>query len=149
MNISTSTTINAPASAVWKVLTDFPTWGQWSNFRQVNGAPVAGTKLGLKMPGMSFSPTVTTAETDRQFGWAQTLITRKLFRGEHTFTLTDNGDGTTTFTNEEAFTGLIAKLTGGMFSGAAGQSNGYTVFNARLKARVEQTRIANIARSVR
>ncbi|MEO8685900.1 MAG: SRPBCC family protein [Devosia sp.] len=70
--IKTSIDINAPAKDVWAVLTDVPVYGEWSNFCKIDGVAQAGTKLAMKMPGMSFGSTATAAAPDQKLEWAAT-----------------------------------------------------------------------------
>jgi hypothetical protein len=42
--IKTSIDINAPAKDVWAVLTDFPAYGQWSNFSKIDGVAQVDTQ---------------------------------------------------------------------------------------------------------
>ncbi|MDB5613970.1 MAG: hypothetical protein JWQ22_1623 [Devosia sp.] len=63
MSIVIATDIKIPAtpSQVWDALSDFPTYGEWSKFSRIDGVPQDGTRLAMKMPGISFGSTVTAA----------------------------------------------------------------------------------------
>lgn len=136
--IKTSIDINAPAKDVWAVLTDFPAYGQWSNFSKIDGVAQAGTKLAMKMPGMSFGSTVTAATPDQKLEWAARIFSKNIFEGRHTFTLTRNPDGSTHLDNTETFLGgLIWPLQGMFKQSEGGRANGYDGFNQALKQRVE------------
>lgn len=136
--IKTAIDIKAPAGDVWAVLTDFPAYGQWSNFSRIDGVAQKGTKLAMKMPGMSFKSTVTAAETDSKLEWAAKLFSDSIFVGRHTFTLTRNPDGSTHLDNTETFSGVLVWPLQGMFKKNEGRrANGYDGFNQALKQRVE------------
>ena len=57
--LTTTITIDATTDEVWQVLTDFASYGQWSNFSRVDGVAETGTPLSMKMPGFAFTSTVT------------------------------------------------------------------------------------------
>jgi len=136
--LSTAIDIDAPAGDVWAVLTDFPTYGEWSNFTRVDGVATVGSKLAMKMPGFPFSATVTTARLGEELEWAASLFNRSVFCGQHTFTLSANHDGTTRVTNTETFSGWLLRPFEGFFKNDnADNGGGYAAFNQALKKRVE------------
>jgi len=136
--IKTSIDINASLKDVWAVLTDFPAYGQWSNFSSIGGVAQTGTKLAMKMPGMSFGSTVTAAEPERKLEWAAKILSSGIFEGRHTFTLSRNPDGSTHLDNTETFSGALVWPLQGMFKKSEGRrANGYDGFNQALKRRVE------------
>lgn len=142
--INTSIDIDAPAREVWAVLTDFPTYGQWSNFSSIDGVAKEGTKLAMKMPGMSFGSTVTAAAPEQKLEWAAKIFSAGLFEGRHTFTLTRNADGSTHLDNTETFSGALVWPLQGMFKQNHGRrANGYDGFNQALKRRVESNLAAS------
>jgi hypothetical protein len=136
--IKTSIDINASAKDVWAVLTDFPAYGQWSNFSNIDGVAKEGTKLAMKMPGMSFGSTVTAATPGQKLEWAAKIVSDSIFEGRHTFTLTRNPDGSTHLDNTETFSGALVWPLQGLFKQNHGRrANGYDGFNQALKRRVE------------
>jgi hypothetical protein len=135
--------IDAPAPEVWSALTDFVRYGEWSNFSQAEGEARVGSRLVMRMPGMRFRPTITVADTDERLCWVGTLGSRRLFHGEHSFTLSTNADGTTRVTNREEFSGLLTTLASPLLKVSG--DNGYMAFNRGLKRHVE----ASIAPSAR
>ncbi|MET3899764.1 hypothetical protein ABIB57_003726 [Devosia sp. UYZn731] len=138
--IKTSIDINAPAKDVWAVLTDFPAYGQWSNFSKIDGVAQTGTKLAMKMPGMSFGSTVTASTPNRRLEWAAKIFSKNIFEGRHTFTLTRNPDGSTHLDNTEMFLGGLMWPFQRLFKQQkGGRANGYDGFNQALKYRVESS----------
>ncbi|WP_437574622.1 SRPBCC family protein [Sorangium sp. So ce887] len=133
--INTIVDINASRAAVWSVLVDFAAYGEWSNFSRAEGAAQVGSRLTMRMPGFSFRPTVTVAESGQQLQWAGTLFTKRLFHGEHSFILRSNPDGTTRVTNREEFSGFLVTLAQPFMK--HNDANGYAAFNAGLKRQVE------------
>lgn len=135
--ITTSIDIDAPVEQVWKSLTDFPNWPEWSDFHSIEGEPVEGGTLKIRMPGMAFTPTLTRVDPNHAFAWTGTAVGRWLFRGQHTFTLDPNPDGTTRLTNREEFTGLIATISRPLMQRIDSSASGYAAFNRSLKRHVE------------
>lgn len=142
--IKTAIDINAPLKDVWAVLADFPAYGQWSNFSSIGGVAKVGTKLAMKMPGMSFGATVTAADPEKKLEWAASILNKVVFEGRHTFTLTRNPDGSTHLDNTEAFSGGLVWPLQGMFKqNEKRRANGYDGFNQALKQRVESRSTAS------
>jgi hypothetical protein len=136
--IATAIDINATPEDVWAVLSDFPAYGEWSNFSSIDGVAMLGSKLSMRMPGMSFGSTVTAAEPAQKLEWAASLLSASIFEGRHTFRLTRNADGTTRLDNIETFSGALIWPLQGMFKkNGARRANGYDGFNQALKQRVE------------
>ena len=141
--IRTSIDINAPVKDVWAVLVDFPAYGQWSNFSRIDGVAQVGTRLAMKMPGMSFGSTVTAVTPEEKLEWAASIVSKAIFEGRHSFTLTRNPDGSTHLDNAETFSGgLVWPLQGLFKQGDGRRANGYDGFNQALKQRVEASHIA-------
>jgi hypothetical protein len=136
--IKTSIDIQATPKDVWAVLTDFPAYGQWSTFSSIDGVAQTGTKLAMKMPGMSFGSTVTAATPEQKLEWAAKILSKSIFEGRHSFTLTRKPDGSTHLDNTETFSGGLVWPLQGLFKQSEGRrANGYDGFNQALKARVE------------
>jgi len=139
--IATSIDISATPEEVWEVLSDFPTYGEWSNFSKIEGVAQVGERLSMRMPGMSFRSTVTVATPNRELEWAAQIVSMRIFDGRHNFVLTSNPDGTTHLANVETFSGALVWPFQGLFrQNKAGRANGYDGFNQALKKRVESRR---------
>ena len=136
--LTSSTSIDATPAQVWDVLTDFPAYGEWSNFTSVAGEAEHGTRLHIRMPGMSFRPYVTAATPHQRLEWSATILTERLFLGRHTFILEGQDDGTTLVTNVETFSGASVRPFRRFF--AHSRDDGYAAFNRALKQRVEARR---------
>jgi hypothetical protein len=144
ITLPTTITINAPREVVWAVLTDFPNYGAWSNFARVDGVAQEGTKLAMRMPGMSFTSTVTVATENSQLQWSANILSDKIFLGQHTFTLEDSLYGKTVLTNSELFAGFLVKPFERLFASTT-RPNGYDLFNRALKTRVETVAVTAAA----
>ncbi|MDN3494893.1 SRPBCC domain-containing protein [Planococcus sp. APC 4015] len=138
MSIVFATTIDIDATPeqVWEVLSDFPAYGEWSNFSRVTGSPALGSKLKMRMPGFWFTSTVTQATPHEELRWSAKLFTAGLFLGEHDFTLIRKADGTTNVVNTETFSGSLTRPFEGLFARNHNEG-GYATFNRALKSRVE------------
>ena len=89
----------------------------------------------MRMPGMSFRPTVTVATPGQELRWVGTLGVKQLFHGQHSFILSPNHDGTTRLTNREEFSGALVTLTRPFLR--TPKNDGYAAFNKALKQRAE------------
>ena len=126
------------------MLIDFPAYGQWSNFSKIDGVPQVGTKLAMKMPGMSFRSIVTAAAPEQKLEWGAKILSESIFEGRHTFTLTGNQDGSTHLVNAKVFRGVLIWPVQGLFKQSkARRDNGYDGFNLALKRRVRPLSFAN------
>ncbi len=91
--ITTEIEINAPASRVWTILTDFARYPEWNTFiRKLEGQPIVGNRLRalIQPPGlkaMTFRPVVLKAEPERELRWLGRLFLPRLFDGEHSFAI--------------------------------------------------------------
>ena len=135
--IDTNVDIDAPREAVWDVLVDFPSYGEWNPSMRIEGTLAVGKKLvvHLSRDGMTFRPEVLVATPNEELRWLGKLGFHGMLDGEHFFVLTTNGDGTTRLNHGERFSGaLVAVAKGGTKNG----NGGYEAFSLALKRRVEQ-----------
>jgi hypothetical protein len=137
-HITTSIDIDAPTELVWAVLTDLEQWSTWSAFNSATGTLKTGSRLRLSMPGFTFRPTIVTIDPAHELAWEGVLLSPRVFRGRHTFTLLEQADGSTRLVNDEAFDGLLTSLTAPLLAHAPAQQNGYDTFNQALRTRTEQ-----------
>lgn len=106
--------IRAEPRAIWARLTDaagFPSWN--STVTSLEGPIEKGRKLAIRVPisERTFTPTVVTLEPETLMVWADGFA--PMFKGERTFTLTRNADGTTSFAMREVFSGLMLPMIKG------------------------------------
>jgi hypothetical protein len=138
-HIETSVEIARPPVAVWRVLTDFPSYPAWNPFiRRIEGDARVGARLRVTVqpPGrkpMTFQPTVRAAEPARELRWLGRVLIPGLFDGEHAFVIEPVGGGCL-LRHEERFTGLLAGAFPGMLADTA---KGFEAHNAALKRQVE------------
>jgi hypothetical protein len=140
--IETQVVIEAPASKVWGILTDFAALPAWNPFiRNISGSLTPGSRLTVQIepPGqsaMTFTPTVLVTSPDAELRWLGTVMARWVFAGEHYFVLEPMGPRTTRFTHGERFSGLLGPLLmrGPML---AATKQGFSAMNDALKHRAE------------
>lgn len=138
--LSVTTTIDAPPALVWQVLTDTSAYGDWNPFMpRLTGDLRKGRRLEVRIVppgsrGMTFRPTVTAAEEERELAWLGRLALPGLFDGAHSFTLTPRTDGGTELTQREVFRGLLVPLGASMLRRTEA---GFAAMNEALKDRAE------------
>jgi hypothetical protein len=95
--------INAPPSAVWKVLTDLPAYPEWNPFiRSISGDLKPGGRLTVVIQppdgwSMTFRPRVLAATPNTELRWLGRLLIPGLFDGEHSFHLERLDESRSTF----------------------------------------------------
>jgi hypothetical protein len=115
ITISTTVDIDAPAQAVWDILTDFAAYGEWNPSMRIEGTAQAGTRLVVGMGagggrGSALKPTVLAAVPGRELRWVGKLGPGGIVDGEHYFVLAPNADGTTRLDHGETFSGALVAL---------------------------------------
>ncbi len=115
MACAIETTIGASPEKIWALLTDaagFPRWN--TTVSSIEGEIAEGRTLKLKVPAAGdrvFKPKVSQVESGRTMTWSDGMA--PMFKGVRTFTLTPKADGTTVFSMQEAFTGLMLPMIKG------------------------------------
>jgi hypothetical protein len=111
--IKTEILIKARPEKVWTILTDFFNYPNWNPFiKSINGEVKVGNRITVRMEppeakGMTFKPVILTLNTNKELSWLGHLLFAGIFDGEHKFELIDNGNGTTTFRQNENFKGIL------------------------------------------
>jgi hypothetical protein len=115
MDCAVSITIQAGPERIWALLTnaqDFPRWN--STVTSIGGTIAEGERLELKVPAAperTFKPKVTALDPQRRMVWSDGMA--PMFRGVRTFNLVPQADGSTEFTMEEVFSGIMLPLIKG------------------------------------
>ena len=135
--LRTEIQVNAPASRVWQLLTDFEDYPRWNPFiRSVSGRPEVNAKLEVLIQpsgtrGMTFRPTILKAEPERELRWLGRLLLPGLFDGEHVFEIEQITVDAVRFVQREQFSGLLVPL---LWSGLDRDTRrGFNEMNAALK----------------
>ena len=103
--------VAANPERIWQLLTDAPAFPRWnSTVTSIDGAVRFGETLKLRVPisERTFTVKVTTFDPPKTMVWSDGRA--PMFRGVRTYTLTPNEDGTTTFSMDEVFKGLMLPL---------------------------------------
>lgn len=130
--------INATPEAVWEVLVDFDSYPDWHpHITRIEGIPEVGQRLEFDNTSggsaMTFRPRVLVAEPGMELRWLGHVAFPGLLDGEHSFTLTETPAGTTSLTQAERFTGILAPVAPLLMDlGAA-----FEAANQALRNRVE------------
>ena len=141
MRLWTSIEIATSRDEVWRVLTDFDSYGQWNPYiGKIRGLLSPGEKLDVtaRPPGgvgRTFSPTVTGVREGEEFRWSWSLSRPWIFTGEHVFVLEEPAPGRTRLNHYEDFTGWLAPLHR-LFRYAATR-RGFKAMNVALRSRLE------------
>lgn len=106
MKITTQIEINASSQEVWKILMDTNSYPEWNPFvKSLSGHLAEGSRIKVKLPGMTFTPTIMTINPNKAFRWKGKLMIKGLFDGEHSFQLQALANGNTLFLHQETFSG--------------------------------------------
>ena len=104
--------IDAPAEAVWAVLTDLAAYPEWNPFIvRADGGVTVGASLSLVMQPVgarrtTVRPTVLEVEPGRRLRWRGRLGLAAVFDADHSITLDEQAGGVR-LTQAEAFRGLL------------------------------------------
>jgi hypothetical protein len=138
--IEATTVINAPVTAVWRVLSDGQQYADWNPFiTVVSGdlAPGSRPTLRITPPGKrpsTFRPRVIQASAEEGLRWLGRLILPGLCDADHEFRLTPSAGGRTQLVQRETFRGVLVPLLAGMLEPTR---QGFEAMNAALRQRVE------------
>ena len=141
---TTTITIDAPPHRVWNVLTDTQRWAEWCTvIHYLDGALAVGEKpkFNLTPPkgrSYSFSPTIEIVGDARELQWVGRTGLPGIFDGRHRFTLQPTDTNSTTLTNSETFSGLLAPLFRRFLVDINDVRDGFEALNAEIKARAEE-----------
>ncbi len=108
-----SSVIAAEPAAIWAVLTDGSSYPSWdSGVVRVEGSIQPDQKIKVVSavnPDRTFPVKVTEFVPGQRMRWSGGMPLG-LFKGERTFSLTPQGDGSTRFTMREEYTGPLLPL---------------------------------------
>ena len=140
--IKTEITITTSPEKAWTILTNFNDYPNWNPFiKSIKGTVEKGKKITvyIEQPGskgMTFKPKVLALEVNKEFRWQGHLLFPGLFDGEHIFEISDNGNGSITFTQREQFKGILVPLFKKMLDNNT--KKGFQLMNEKLKELAEK-----------
>ena len=136
-SFSVTTLIKASPETVWKILTDAARWTEWNTtVNKVEGKIAPGEKVTVYVkinPGRAFPLKVTEFVPPQRMVWADGMPLG-LFKGERTYTLTRQADGSIEFAMREDYTELMAPMITGSIPDL---QPAFDEFAAALKRRAE------------
>lgn len=141
--IYTEIEINAPASKVWEILTDFDKYPDWNPFLiSLYGKPEPGKtfSVSIKPDGkkpMTFKPVCLKFERNSEFRWQGNLFFKGLFDGEHIFEMIEIEPNRTRFIHRENFSGILVSILWKQLD--TNTRRGFEKMNEKLKERAEQS----------
>jgi hypothetical protein len=112
-NIQTEILINTDITKVWDVLMNFDGYPKWNPFiTSISGEPKLGSRLTVSInppegKGLTFKPTISTLDSNKEFRWKGKLGITGIFDGEHYFILESLKKDQTKFIRGEKFSGLL------------------------------------------
>src|SRR5262245_31456938 len=135
-------TIKASPTTIWALMTDalrIPDWDPGIDHIEGRIAPGEKVKVVTKAsPDRAFPVTVTEFEPGRRMVWSGGMPLG-LFKGVRTYTLAPADDGTTAFSMQEVYSGLLAPL---FTRSIPDLSGAFEAYGAGLKQRAETTTAA-------
>jgi hypothetical protein len=141
--ITTEIEINAPSAVVWKVLTDFPSYGSWNPFiSQIKGKMIVGKRLSVfaRLPcglPMVLWPKILNFGIEQEIRWLGSLLVSGLLDGEHLFMLEPLGEATVRFVQKEAYSGVLLPIMWPWLKGQGFEAFG--MMNRALKKAAEHS----------
>jgi hypothetical protein len=138
--------IDAPAEAVWSVLTELDSFGSWNPFiRRAHGSTEVGGKVhvnvrpSLGIP-LAFDAVVVSATPNRELRWRGHVLSKWLAAGDHTFAIEPLDGGRVRFVQRETFTGILPWLASRLLAREA--KRGFDAMNNALASRVEREHVS-------
>jgi len=134
--------IDASASLVWAILTDFGSYKRWNPFiRSILGRPSNGNALRVTVQRPGCSPTSTNStltclREPRELRWRHRRLAPALYGTEHRFRIESLPAGGVRFHQTERIQGLFALFLGRVSQRAT--EEGFHAMNHALKARAER-----------
>lgn len=136
MTFSATARIRSTAERVWQALMNTGHWPELdSSVERVDGIPALGATVTVHAKvGRAFPLRVVDFVPNQRMVLAGGMPFG-LFKGQRTYTLTSEGDGTVTFTMHEVFSGLFAPL---ITKSIPNLQPSFDEFAANLKKLLEQ-----------
>lgn len=135
--------IDAPVTAVWQVLSDFPSYPEWNPYAtRVEGRPVLGETIDLTITQENWSeplnlrPTIVRVEEDRELAWHGSVFFTGLHETDHYFRLIPLEANRTRLQQIEEFRGWLPEHVQGPAERAYTE-RAFQAMNETLKRRVE------------
>ena len=140
LTIYTETIINASVTAVWQVLTDFPSYAEWNPYI-VSLSHLAQAEESFKMSVImpngqksEVTPIMEIVQSPNNLQWRGRIVHDLVFVGHHQFVLEKVNEQTTRFIHKETFSGFLLPLLKKRVSNQAG----FEAMNKAIKQETER-----------
>lgn len=139
LEIKAATEIDAPAEAVWSVLTELEQFHTWNPFiREASGTTEVGGTVHVRVrPSLGgrlgFQATIVERTDNRALRWRGHVGAPWLACGDHTFTIEPLGEHRVRFEQRETFSGVLPRLARRLLAREA--RRGFDAMNRALEAR--------------
>ncbi len=140
--VRTEVEINAPASSVWRVLTNFMLYPEWNPFisnvsgELVDGGELRVTTVSLFGIPLNFRLKVDNIRENHGMRWLGQTIKPGLLDGRHYFEIHELSPDKVRFVQYEEFSGFLLMLAWWVLRPLS--RRGFDSMNKALKERVEQ-----------
>ncbi len=137
----TSIEIKSKPENIWKILTDFEHYTYWNPFIiSISGSPVQGQKIQIKLRTAAdktrvYRPLITKVQRPTELRWFGRALIPMILDGEHVFTIQENQENVSTFTQKEIFKGIGIYLGGNKTFDDI--RKGFQMMNSSLKTKAE------------
>jgi hypothetical protein len=140
--LETSIEIAASPQRVWRELTNFPKYRDWSRFvLAIEGEPRLGERLQVRLDDgsrpMTIKPELIVVRENEELCWQGKLGSSFVFGGQHYFRLAAQPDGYTRLTHGERFRGLLLPVLWKTLNTRTRKA--FERFNEALRERAEST----------
>ena len=129
--------IQAQPERIWQLLTEAGKYPDWNSaVDSIDGRIAPGESITVHVPnnpGRTFPVKVTSFDKPRRMVWTGGMPLG-LFKGVRTFELTPDGNGSTSFSMEEAYSGALAGM---MFKQIPDLNGPFEQFASSLKKAAE------------
>ncbi len=148
--IHTSIGIGAPASSVWKVLTDFAGYPKWNPFiTRIAGELKLGSRLDADIKfsdrTVTINPTIVGLESERELSW-RGRIGSGLFTSEHRLEIRPVTHNRVVLVQTERFTGPVVSIIAKKLDSTL--RKGFEEMNAAVKRIAESSFREDTAQAV-
>ncbi len=139
--IYTKIEINASASTVWDILSDFDKFPMWNPFmKKISGNLQEGANIEafIQPPnsnGMTIKPKILEYQPGKKLRWLGILWIRKLFDGEHIWIIEEINENKTLFVQKERFSGIFVPFGSTLLKNTKA---GFEMMNHALKEEAEK-----------
>ena len=141
-DVQTYIDIEAPASLVWAILSDFGAYRRWNPLiRSILGPPTSGAPIEVRLASpagdkATFRSKIVRMREPRELYWLERWAVPGLFTSEHHFRIELRPEGGVRFHHREQVRGMMVPLL--VRRGRLRGRRGFDAMNTALKRRAER-----------